>query len=255
MSNVHLEQLRRAEIELVRDWFKPGMRVLEIGGGNGFQANILSSWGCEVHSIDLPSEATEQKRYYPVQDYDGKHIPVPSAGFDLVFSSNVLEHIQPVSDILAETHRILKSDGMAVHILPTPSWRFWTSLTHYLFLVKHLVLMMRGPRRKEQELPVRNTIRKRGLGLVIKRALFAGPHGEYPNALSELYFFSRNRWLELFQASGFDPVMVASNGLFYTGYDIFPSLPLTPRRRLARVLGSACHIFVLRKASPRQSFD
>src|SRR5712692_6234620 len=134
----HVERLRKAEIGLVKDWFKPGMRVLEIGGGNGYQASFIASWGCEVHSIDLPQAQAERVHYYPVQEYDGKHLPYSNANFDLVFSSNVLEHIGPLGDMLQEIRRVLKPCGLTVHILPSPAWRLWTSAAHYLFLVKYL---------------------------------------------------------------------------------------------------------------------
>lgn len=250
VDQMHLIRLRRAEVECVREWFKPKARVLEIGGGNGFQASVLASWGCEVASIDLPGNAIEQERYYPVQDYDGKHLPFPDASFDLVFSSNVLEHIQPVADILMETRRVLRHDGLAVHLLPSPFWRFWTSLSHYAFLVKYLFYSLRDDQQKSHPLPVRDAMRKAGIGFAIKRVLSSGPHGEYPSALSELYFFSRARWLLLFKKCGFEPLTVSTNGLFYTGYALFPTLSLNIRRRFARVLGSACHIFVLKKKVP-----
>ena len=36
--------------------------------------------------------------------------------------------------MLADTLRILKPGGIAVHILPTPSWRWWSIVAHYPFL-------------------------------------------------------------------------------------------------------------------------
>lgn len=247
VDHAHLIRLRLAEIESVREWFKPKMRVLEIGGGNGFQASVLSSWGCDVASIDLPGNAAEQERYHPVQEYDGSRIPFPDASFDVVFSSNVLEHIQPVADMLTETRRVLKGGGMAIHILPSPFWRLWTSLAHYPFLVKCVLSRLQVGSTKSQLAPVRDALRKRGIGFAVKRVLSSGAHGEYPGALSELYFFRRRRWLLLFKKTGFEPLMVSTNRLFYTGYAIFPTWPLILRRRMARVLGSACHIFVLKK--------
>lgn len=249
VDQAHLERLRRAEVETVREWFKPNARVLEIGGDNGFQASILSSWGCDVQAIDLVGRPQNAKVYFPVKDYDGKHIPFADSSFDMVFSSNVLEHIQPISDFLEEIRRVLTPDGMAVHILPSPLWRLWTSLTHYLFLAKHLLSRMKADPTNEVKLGVQRAMRQRGMGFVVKRVLSSGPHGEHASALSELYFFNRNRWLRLFRKNGFEPVMVKTNGLFYTGYAILPALTLPTRRSLAGVLGSACNIFVLKKLS------
>lgn len=243
-----------AEIRLVKDLFKPAIRVLEIGGGNGYQASVISSWGCQVHSIDLPETSAEPKRYYPVQEYDGKNIPFPNESFDLIFSSNVLEHVSALSSLLCEMRRVLKPDGIAVHLLPTPAWRFWTSATHYLFLLKYVLTGLPASEGRRTQPSMRQKLHERGLGFMLKRALFAGPHGTYPNALSELYFFSKSRWTRLFRKSGFEPLKITSNRLFYTGYGLFPGLSFETRRRLAHVLGSACHIFVLRKHSPESRF-
>ena len=53
--NSLLEKLRGAELEVIKRWFRPGMKVLEIGGGSGFQASVVASWGYQLMSIDLPS--------------------------------------------------------------------------------------------------------------------------------------------------------------------------------------------------------
>lgn len=231
---------------MVRHWFKPDINVLEIGGGNGFQAGIISSWGCKVHSIDLPNSCPADRHHFPVQEYDGNHIPFPSESFDVVFSSNVLEHISQIASFLVEMRRVLKPDGIAVHILPSPPWRFWTSAAHYPFLLKYLLTGRRDNHDRSQP-SVRRVLHEHSVRWIIKSVLFAGPHGEYPNALSELYFFSRYRWSRLFQKSGFEPEAIETTGLFYTGCLLCPSLSLETRCRLARILGSACNIYVLRK--------
>lgn len=101
-DNRHLLLVRHAEIEAVRRWLTPGTRVLEIGGGNGYQAGIIASWGCEVHSIDVSQALDHMKGYYPVGEYDGERIPFPQESFDTVFSSNVLEHVERLPDMLLE---------------------------------------------------------------------------------------------------------------------------------------------------------
>lgn len=245
----HLSSLRKEEIESVKSWFKPGASVLEIGGGNGYQAHLVASWGCRVKSIDLPREKAEKEWYFPVQPYDGQHIPFPNETFDVLFSSNVLEHVDKLDVLLAETRRVLRPGGLCVHILPTPSWRLWTSMAHYLAVLRYCVGGLLDTK-QDHDLSLHRTTQARGVWHVVKRALFAGPHGEYPNAVSELYYFSRFRWSRTFQKSGFQLVGTAVNDLFYTGYGLSPGMPIAGRRRLARVLGSSCNIFVLRTTDP-----
>jgi protein-L-isoaspartate(D-aspartate) O-methyltransferase len=41
---------------------KPGMRVLEIGTGSGYQAAVLSVMGCEVYTIEIHEELAKRTR-------------------------------------------------------------------------------------------------------------------------------------------------------------------------------------------------
>lgn len=246
MKNIHLEQLRRAEIELVRSWFKPGMEVLEIGGGNGFQAEVLSSWGCKVTSIDIVGAPISRALYYPVSEYDGRNIPFPKDSFDAVFSSNVLEHIPHLSVMLEEISRVIRPDGILVHILPSSSWRFWTSLSHYGHLLRRSLLSMQPVHASNAVTSGTRSKRGRDWSALLKRVLFDGPHGEYPNALYELYAFSRRRWIRVFRDADFEIVKCYVNGLFYTGYGLLPALSLSTRRLMARIFGSAGRVYVMR---------
>ena len=110
------EELRKVEIDAVKRWFGRGLQVLEIGGGSGYQASIMASWGCKVVSIDIPDRTPPPKLYYHVLDYDGRNFPFPNASFDIVFSSNVLEHIQHLPPIFAEIRRVLKPGGLSVRL-------------------------------------------------------------------------------------------------------------------------------------------
>jgi SAM-dependent methyltransferase len=257
-----LEQLRRAELEMLKGWLRPGMRILEIGGGSGFQASVVASWGYELMSVDLPERPFPPPYLFPVKDYDGVNIPAPDASFDLIFSSNVLEHVTRLPPLFAEMRRVLKPDGRAVHILPTPAWRFWTCLTHYGDLSRARLNLPRRSARAQA--PAANGAGQQGATAAVtatgtasngrrsfarrlKRTLFSEPHGEYPSALSELYYFSRRRWLKVFRENGFDVRQVVSNELFYTGYALFPNISVERRRELSRLLGSACHVYVMSK--------
>lgn len=251
----YLETLRRAELDLVKPYFKPGLRVLELGGGSGYQASVISSWGCEVLSIDIPQRSASQKYYYPVQDYDGQNIPFDSIDFDIVFSSNVLEHIPALPPILAEIGRVLKPRGFAIHILPSSAWRFWASIAHYIYILKRLLGQQHSIPGMATTPSVQEKLEQNGLAYVIKRILLAGSHGEYPSAFSELYYFSKYRWFKVFQENGFDVVSVSGNKLLYSGYGLFPTLPLYKRRAMANLMGSACHIFITKSATVPESFN
>jgi ubiquinone/menaquinone biosynthesis C-methylase UbiE len=48
--------------------------------------------------------------------------------FDLVFSSNMLEHIPDVNKCLNECRRVLSDDGLMFHFMPNRWWRFINSV-------------------------------------------------------------------------------------------------------------------------------
>lgn len=248
MSN--LIDVRGEEFNRIRRLFQPGMRVLEIGGGTGYQASLIASTGVAVESIDVAEALPGVEIHFPVHIYDGTTLPFPDDYFDVVFSSNVLEHIPDLETTFSEVQRVMKPDGRAIHILPTPSWRAWTSLSHYVHIARRIVGLVGGRHRSVENTPVGigNPTRAHGMWNAVKRILRDGPHGEYPSAISELWYFSRRRWLKLFQKSGFELVEDRPSGIFYTGYGVFPSLSIGKRRKLARILGSATRVFILRKA-------
>src|SRR5947209_11348418 len=114
------------ELETILPLFPSGARILEIGGGTGSQALELSRRGFKVTAIDLASSAYAAHRVFPIIDYDGATIPLPEASVDVVFSSNVLEHVPDLARMHAEIRRVLAPHGKCIHVLPTHVWRFWT---------------------------------------------------------------------------------------------------------------------------------
>ena len=163
----HLEALRQAELDVVLELLPRSGRLLEIGAGTGWQAKALARHGYVVSAIDLPSSHYASHRVWSVADYDGHLIPFDSDSFDIVFSSNVLEHIPHVSEFQEEIHRVLKPEGIVVHVLPSSSWRVWTIAAN---LVKYWTMPT--------------------------------AHGEQAgNAVTEVYYFSSAWWKRLFRGA------------------------------------------------------
>ena len=121
----HLNVLRAAEIDkIVTHLRPPGARLLEIGAGTGRQAQALVERGFSVEAIEILESNYSGDRLFPITNYDGRHIPFPNQSFDIVFSSNVLEHVPDLVQMHSEIRRVLRSGGYAVHVLPTHAWRF-----------------------------------------------------------------------------------------------------------------------------------
>lgn len=251
-----VEALRRVEIGLALDEMrarKPlGSSIVEIGGGAGWQAKALEDAGFHVRSFDLPGSEFADQRAFPIEDYDGHRIPADDATFDIAFSSNVLEHIPHVEAFQQEIRRVLKPDGIVVHLVPSATWRIHTLLAHYPWLVRAFLEAARsklGRGDSKDARIVASAAARRTLPQLASRVLFAPRHGEKGNAFTEIWYFSRYRWNRLFNDTGWQIVSYRSSGLFYTGALLLNErLPVETRTRMSSSLGSACHLYVLRSA-------
>lgn len=240
-----LTVLRDAELQFARQYFPAQARVLEIGGGSGYQAKCIADWGYDVLSIDVAQRWRSPKSFFPVTDYDGRHIPAADMSVDIVFSSNTLEHIPHVREMLKETQRVLKPGGRSIHILPSPAWRFWATVGFPLYALSYVLGTDRGA---AEVASVQQSVARRGRLATAFRALLVPfrAHGEYRNALAELYYFSTRRWRRVFEDAGFIVEETKPIGIFYTPYKLMrDSLTLPQRRALSRFFGSACNVFVL----------
>lgn len=227
-----LAAIRAWEVERIVPFLPAGGAVLEIGAGTGLQARLLAARGFRVTAVDLPASDYAAHRQYPVLDYDGVRLPLPDAVVDAVYSSSVLEHVRDLPALLAESARVLRPGGAAVHVLPTAAWRFWTSVAGLLDLPAGLVAARGG-----------------GVAALAQAAaarLLPLPHGESGWAGAELLTFRIAHWRAVFAAAGWRVIVARPLSLFYTGWGVLGRrLPLAARRRLAAVLGSACAVFVL----------
>ena len=240
-----LHEIRDWELQkVVREYFTDkSLKILEIGGGTGYQAKMLTEMGYSVVSIDMPSSSYSEHKCYDVIDYDGHHIPFADKSFDIVFSSNVLEHVPHLDEFEAEIKRVLKDDGFALHIMPTPAWRFFTTITHYLESVKYCFRIFGSFLIKKATVAQTTN----NLTHHIKNHILIRRHGERGCLCTEMVYFSAYWWKKHFVKNGFQIVKVAPMGLIYTGYMLFGKrLSLNMRTRLSKIFGSSVNIYVVK---------
>lgn len=240
---LNLRELRSEELNRILSFFPPEAHILEIGAGAGWQALSLQNNGHHVQAVDLHNSSYLEHAVFPVIPYDGRNLPFKSNSFDAVFSSNVLEHIQHLNSFNDEIHRVLKSYGIVIHILPTGSWRFWTSITHPAWVIRRIFEVIQQRYLSSDSLS-KNKISAKARWYHI---FWPNRHGEKGNSLTELYHFSHYAWRKQFMLHGWELLNVIPLGLFYTGNQILHKhLSLQLRSSLANFLGSSTCVYICR---------
>lgn len=100
-----------------------GKRVLEIGPGEGAEAEQLIRQGARWSGVDLTAASVTRVRnrlgrrglpYEIIHQGSALALPFPDNSFDVVFSHGVLHHIPDIKTAQAEIARVLKPDGQLV---------------------------------------------------------------------------------------------------------------------------------------------
>jgi 2-polyprenyl-3-methyl-5-hydroxy-6-metoxy-1,4-benzoquinol methylase len=95
-----------------------GRRALDVGCREGEQTRWLRNRGYEVTSIDI-ERAFEDCIVVDVDD----GLPFPDESFDLIWCSEVIEHLKSPTHFVSEAHRVLNRNGRL--IVTTPNSAFW----------------------------------------------------------------------------------------------------------------------------------
>jgi SAM-dependent methyltransferase len=245
-----LNDLRRFEMEKLAHFIPKGSRVLEFGSGTGEQAKYLSELGFDVIALDLASSGYAAERVYPVQDYDGRHIPLEDHSVDVIFSSNVMEHVENLPEILAEFRRVLRPGGVAVHAVPTPWWRLWTFASGPPASLQAINRLIRSPRARKG--PGSRPLSAADHFKAIVAPWIPIGHGTSREGISELWTFSSVAWRRTFERNGWRVEHLEPLGIFYTGWTVLGTrVSFARREKLSGVFGSAAQLFVLRPAEDR----
>lgn len=103
-----------------------GLRVLEIGLGQGTESEGLIRRGAKWTGLDLTAESVRRvstRLHLRELSYDAiwqgsvTSIPARDAIFDIVFSHGVLHHVPDIATAQSEIHRVLKPRGRLVAML------------------------------------------------------------------------------------------------------------------------------------------
>lgn len=259
------EALRLAEvedaIELLRKHGRGSGDLLEVGAGRGWQARALSDAGYKVEAIDLPADSAisghASERHWAIRNYDGVHIPFADDSFDVIYSSNVLEHVEDLDALMGEMKRVLRRGGIALHLLPNPQWRFLSLLTYYpgqaVDLLRYISRRTRVQASGTNRAAATVQLKRSRLAKLGKR-LLPPTHGAIGSPLSEIGRYSRRRWDDYFRQHGWKIVEYSNNGLIASGdYLLGTALPISARRQVGRMTGGIAHVYLLQPSADEGS--
>ncbi|MBI5191215.1 MAG: class I SAM-dependent methyltransferase [Nitrospirae bacterium] len=104
--------------------FTKDKKVLEIGFGEGYGTYYLAEEAREITGLDVSMSLVEharakyaKKNLYFVKG-DATDLPFPDGSFDVVISSQVLEHVKDYMKSVRETARVLRPGGQAIIATP-----------------------------------------------------------------------------------------------------------------------------------------
>src|SRR4030042_2151926 len=136
--------VRRREAEMAFSLF-PNTKfkiALEIGAGNGVQSVTIAKHCNHLVCTELNEKSYSWlgqrivNRKLPNVEYlicDAQDLSqFEDKSFDLIFSSNLLEHVPDLSKCLFECKRVLKDDGVMLHTMPSRYWKIFSSSLSFL---------------------------------------------------------------------------------------------------------------------------
>lgn len=112
------EATRLSFEHLLKNYVKPGMRVLEVGAAKTWAGHYFMERGCEYTGCDILDDTNigvgrarffgERFGRYEVAVADGEALPFCDRYFDLVFAIAALHHALDLTKMLAEMARVAK---------------------------------------------------------------------------------------------------------------------------------------------------
>ena len=227
-------------------------RVLELGAGDGVQTSALRELFNEVTPTD-PA---------PFGDVDGMvvadaaNLPFEDNSFDLIFSSNVLEHVEKLDEAFTEMKRVLAPGGVMIHSMPTGTWKavqlvgrpFASAVKIFRRLLPGISadpgrLKLGGSFDSHSSGESNRSLVQRIIGLVIPTV-----HGVSGNHFSEFNRFRPRWWRQRFGGAGLD--CYRTSPLFlHSPYDLLPYRLMGLRELMGRIGFASVDVFWLRDAS------
>lgn len=115
---------RALRLAFLRAHVRPGERVLDLGCGDGWACAELAVLGAAPIGVEVASAAVQRaRRHHPELEFrlaeiDGP-LPLQDTAVDVVWASEVIEHVADTARWLSEVRRVLRPRGRL--LLTTPN--------------------------------------------------------------------------------------------------------------------------------------
>ncbi len=105
-----------------------GRRVLDVGCGLGLYVHRFMELGAQAHGIEIDSErAHAALQVSPhIREGSAEELPYPDESFEVVFSNEVLEHVEDDERAISEAVRVLVPGGHLILFVPNRLYPFET---------------------------------------------------------------------------------------------------------------------------------
>jgi len=224
------------------------IKVLEVGAGDGSQTKLLKKYFSHVVSIDI-APATDGKDIIIADVCD---LPFEDKEFDLVFSSNVLEHVDDLKNAFSEMKRVLKDEGKMIHSMPSHIWKIFQMSLGWIHSLKKITYKLLNIKLSNRANPddfvhihgkksKNRHISNKLMGLIIPSI-----HGTSSNHISEFLRFRPAYWEKQFRENNL--ISVKKHNLFlHTPYEFLPFKFLRLRDFIGKCGFASVYAYELRK--------
>lgn len=116
-------------LEMVRKYIPlEGKKILDVGCGVGTYLQAFKRFGDDLYGVEIDAKrAAKAKKITPnISVASAENLPFPEATFDIVFSHEVLEHLEDDRKAVEEAVRVLKPGGHLVLFVPNRLFPFET---------------------------------------------------------------------------------------------------------------------------------
>lgn len=207
--------------------------MLELGAGSGFQSALLIRYANHLIATELNSDRFKPEPLpgieYKICDAEQVGDIFEPAAFDLIFASNLMEHLPHPERALEGMRKVLSADGIVILVMPNVLWKVFSLVGFYpnvLRLAWRALVQGRLKKLWKRYLGSGDSppdkIKGNNLKSAGETSMRAGifwplPHGAYASHRAELAAYGRRAWIGRLTAAEFDVVAVRK-GPLSSGY-------------------------------------